>query len=516
MPEFVDSQQEAWVRYAEELIRLQGVISVHPGLRERKGRATNEPALVVTVFRKLPLEALSPSQLVPPELRLAGGRVVGTDVVEDLAGYPTIDQDDASYRPVPGGCGIGTMAVRGFVGTLGGWFCAPQPDGESWQPVWLTNAHVVDITNQNAVPGDSRIDQPFNSGAVIGNTTNVSGWPAAVAGPGATLNGFMDAAIGTVVEEVDPDYEVLQIGDAPFEIGTPTANQAVQKRGRTSRLTQGTIFSPSVTVNVTDGRTGGGGVVAFGLPGQPPVSRIDSNAAGLAAAFGRPGDSGSLVFAQASGRLSSTVPALGLYFAGNFRGVQNSPNPNVLTVRGFMFNINAVMNQFNLELVCTCVARQIVRAILRSNRADSDVGATTDDLRRFRDSVLSRTPRGRRIADAVATAAPAMARVLTLDPVALGLAVELLEPWVDERAGMRLLTRKIDDETVERARKLATHVSEFDPSLGELLDPTCTLLEQYQGKSVTRLIGSIRKPKVITWNDQQPPRRPSPKRRGKR
>lgn len=494
MPDIVEPVQEAWVRYAAELIRLENVISVHPGYRQRSGRQTTEPALVVTVVRKLPLPELAPSQVCPSELRLSGGVTVGTDVVEDPTGIPTIDQDDANYRPVPGGCGIGTMAVRGFVGTLGGWFCAPRVEGSGWQPVFLTNAHVVDVTNQNAVPADPRIDQPVNSGAVIGDTVAVSGWPAAVASTGTTLNGFMDAAIGRLDDGVDPDYEVLQIGDAPFEFGTSAAGTAVQKRGRTSRLTQGTVFNASMTVNVTDGRAGGGGTVAFGLPGQPPVSRIDSNSTGLAAAFGRPGDSGSLVFAQQPGRLDTTVPCLGLYFAGNFRGVQNSPNPNAQTVRGWMFNIQAVARQFDLELVCVCVARQIIEAIFGSQRADSDAGARASSIRRFRDGVMARTPRGRVIADAVALSAPAMARVVSQDRETFDLAVELLEPWADPGAGLGLLRREIDSETVSRARRLADRVRRVAPEAASHIDPTCELLEKYEGRTVGQMMGSIRKP----------------------
>src|SRR5918999_6429843 len=119
-----DDTQAAWELYAEQLAKLPGVVSVSTGRRRRGGKETREKTVVVTVTRKLPANQLGPSAVVPKELRLPDGKVVGTDVVEDPSGVFTPDQDSAAYRPVPGGCEIGPLGSA-FLGTLGGWFCAP-------------------------------------------------------------------------------------------------------------------------------------------------------------------------------------------------------------------------------------------------------------------------------------------------------------------------------------------------------------------------------------------------------
>src|SRR6266542_5065297 len=131
-------------------------------------------------------------------------------------------------------------------------------------------------------------------------------------GPGVTVGGVTDAAIGTLATGVNADLQVLQIAPAPFEIGTVTAGLGVQKRGRTTRLGHGTVQTqpgggPFLAANVT---SPAGGLVTFGLPGQPRLFRIDSPGSGLAVAFGLPGDSGSLVFGTTAGRIQSTFPCV--------------------------------------------------------------------------------------------------------------------------------------------------------------------------------------------------------------
>ena len=60
----------------------------------------------------------------------------------------------------------------------------------------------------------------------------------------------VDAAIGTI--DVDRTDEIRQLGaPAIYELQAPTVGLAVQKRGRTTRLTtNGTVFSINVTTNI--------------------------------------------------------------------------------------------------------------------------------------------------------------------------------------------------------------------------------------------------------------------------
>ncbi len=492
MPEVFDAARAAWTEHAEKLIHYEGVISVEVGRRIKGGKPTKEEVVVVRVVRKRDAADLAPDQAIPPTLTIGGSRTIGTDIVEDPAGYPTIEQDTATYRPVPGGCEIGAFG-SGFLGTLGGWFCQRQDDG-GWNTVWLTNAHVADPATRSQIPADARVTQPAGGG-IIGNTTAVDGWPNPLPAAGVTVPGVNDAAIGRLNTDVDADITVLQIADAPFEIAAAVAEQPVQKRGRTTFRTDGTVDAVGIAVNVGAGP--GLGTVTFGLPGNPPVHRVRSNAMGLGAAFGAPGDSGSLVFNGEPGRIESTFPCVGLYFAGTFRWVQSQPNPNAFTVTGLMIDIQAVMNRLNLTTVCNCVMRSLLDAIFGRGRDASSDGAVTRSetmLRAFRDKALARSSRGKAIAQAMADATPATARVLSRDPEAFEMAVELLRPWADAASGPAILARKIDDETVKRALALAERVQKATGDEKGSFAEMSKVIQAYHGKTVLSMIGRLAKP----------------------
>ena len=317
-----------------------------------------------------------------------------------------------------------------------------------------------------------------------------------------TVGGVVDAAIGVLDAGVNPDYQVLQIAPAPFEIGTVTAGMGVQKRGRTTRLRTGAVATqpgggPFLAANIS---SPAGGLVTFGLPGQPRLFRIDSPGTGLAVAFGMPGDSGSLVLATAAGTLRSTFPCVGLYFAGNGRWVSQQPNPNLFTVTGFAFDIGNVMAQLNLETVCTCIVRSILEAIFGRSAAGASTGDSAERaermMRRFRDGVLANSTAGRVIADAIAETAPDVSRVLALDPVSFGLAVDLLEPWAKASTSLAVLKREIDEQTVITATELVERVVSLAPDTKTRLRPLLDALRKSEGQPVRRLIGSYRPPAI--------------------
>jgi hypothetical protein len=505
MPDIVDDVLAAWERYADELADLPNVVSVGMGYRVRGGKRTRTPALVVTVRRKVGTEQLGPSTMVPREVPLPNGRTVEVDVVEDPQEY-TVEQDTATYRPVAGGCEIGRFG-SGSVGTLGGWFCRRRDDRSGWGPVWLTNAHVAS-GNSSTIPADARITQP-GGGGVIGSTTALVGYPTPGPAAGVTVNAVCDAAIGALDEGVDPDYQVLQIAPAPFEIGTAASGQAVQKRGRTSLRTDGTVdgtagMPPWITVDMASPNSAG--TVRFGSPGNPRVYRVRSNAAGLAAAFTRPGDSGSLYLASQAGRLASTFPALGLHFAGTFTWVSQQTNPNAFTVTSVGFDLGGVMGQFQLDTVCNCVLRAILDAIFGPGRWARELSSGGEStqltrhaegvMRRFRDQVLSRTKVGKQIADAVAQTAPDVSRVLSQDPIAFGLAVDLLRPWATASTSFAVLAKEVDADTIRTARELAERVVQLAPETEERIRPMLELLEGREGEPVRKLLGRQAVPKL--------------------
>ncbi len=58
------------VRAAHEadLMKKANVVGVGVGLRRKKGQLTDEPAIIVSVTRKLPASQLAPEDIVPREL----------------------------------------------------------------------------------------------------------------------------------------------------------------------------------------------------------------------------------------------------------------------------------------------------------------------------------------------------------------------------------------------------------------------------------------------------------------
>jgi hypothetical protein len=51
-----------------ELMRKANVVGVGIGLRSRRGRLTDEPAVIVSVTHKVPRAALRPEDVIPSEL----------------------------------------------------------------------------------------------------------------------------------------------------------------------------------------------------------------------------------------------------------------------------------------------------------------------------------------------------------------------------------------------------------------------------------------------------------------
>src|SRR5438128_1737353 len=93
--------------------------------RQRAGKSTGEPVLVVLVSSKIPASELSADAIIPAEFE-----GVATDVVE--AGRPRLaaappgatwggpyDTDDGRHRPLRGGSRITGAAMSEFFGTLG-------------------------------------------------------------------------------------------------------------------------------------------------------------------------------------------------------------------------------------------------------------------------------------------------------------------------------------------------------------------------------------------------------------
>jgi hypothetical protein len=460
--------------HEEALLDRQSVIGVASGPRIRRGRQTRELCVQVFVERKRPLDALGAAERVPAELAaLDPTQTVATDVIE--IARPVEHQDTTRYRPVPGGCSIGPEASVS-AGTLGGWACDNADDAM----VLLTNNHVISALDN--LPAARRIVQPgrLDGGVlprdVIGTLKRHIALTTVANPPGAPLPPVtpVDAAIGTI--DVDRDDTVLQIGPAIYELQAPTVGMEVQKRGRTTQLTDnGRVFSVNgtFTINYRNG-------TRLGRVGNTFLIRSTNTNV-----FSAAGDSGSLIFNQRQGELNNTRPVVGLLYAG---GSFNDGTPYTLAC-----DINAVFGALNLNTVCTCVVRAILRALFSGRGMDQAaeqrlVRRKERQLRALRSRVVRKTRFGKAFDDFVSADAATLAGVLLADDEAFGLAVRALGPWLELRTTLDMLEAEIDPETVATVRRLtdvlAKQAKELRPQLAAVNDA----VGKAEGKSVGALL----------------------------
>jgi len=79
--EELDRLRAVKAAYEADLMRRANVVGVGIGLRQRGGEPTGEPAIVVSVTRKMPLSQLVPGDVIPCELE---GIPVDVQVVGEL------------------------------------------------------------------------------------------------------------------------------------------------------------------------------------------------------------------------------------------------------------------------------------------------------------------------------------------------------------------------------------------------------------------------------------------------
>jgi hypothetical protein len=302
-------------QYSKHIMEMPNVVGVGIGYKESSGKISDELCVTVLVRRKLPIEALPSSGIIPHELE-----GVTTDVIEvgDLrAQQARTDR----WRPVPGGVSIGHYLIT--AGTLG---CVVR-DRSSNERLILSNNHVLANSNQ-ARPGDP-ILQPgvADHGNVASDTVAqlirfvpisfsiepptcgiaqgvvaVSNKLAKILGSGHRLQAFkqspqavnnVDAAVARPEVGIEFLDEILEIGVVggvtPAKLG-----MRVRKSGRSSGFTTGqiTVLDATVDVNYSD-----------------KVARFEGQI--ITTGMSAPGDSGSLLVAD------DALLAVGLLFAGS-------------------------------------------------------------------------------------------------------------------------------------------------------------------------------------------------------
>jgi len=300
----VSAAQQAKRKSETMLIGMDNVVAVGVGFKSVGGVQTNEPAVIVSVVKKLPSSQLVGLAMVPS---LLGG--VQTDVIE--TGKIVAFQDPKQkMRPARPGVSIGHYQIT--AGTLG---CLVQRSGQVYI---LSNNHV--LANSNAAQFGDAILQPgpydggtaadriatleqfipigFDAGAPPPGGCSPFGFLMRLFGPAprATINepgnNTVDCAIAKPLSPdlVNPD--ILNIG-VPIGVAAAPLGTQVQKSGRTTGFTTDQITQIDVTVSVDYG-------------GKIAVYKNQL----MAGAMSQGGDSGSAV-------LDLNKQVVGLLFAGS-------------------------------------------------------------------------------------------------------------------------------------------------------------------------------------------------------
>jgi hypothetical protein len=293
--------QQTKRQYEPMMMSKSNVVAIGVGFKIAGGVQTNEPSVVVSVIKKLPVIQLPESARVPKTL---GG--VPTDVVE-IGKVFALQDPTEKMRPARPGISIGHYQIT--AGTLG---CLVQRNGQVYI---LSNNHVLAKSNA-AQLGDAILQPGPHDGGTsadqigtleqfipIGFDSSSSPGCSPLAslmrlfGPAKPLinepgNNTVDCAIAKPLsaDVVDPD--ILKIG-IPTGVGTASLGTQVQKSGRTTGLTTDQITQIDVTVSVDYG----GNIATY-------KNQL------MAGAMSQGGDSGSAV-------LDMDKQVVGLLFAGS-------------------------------------------------------------------------------------------------------------------------------------------------------------------------------------------------------
>jgi hypothetical protein len=298
------------------LLAKRNVIACGVGYKISAGQITSEPSVVLSVTQKLPLAQLAAQDLVPKDLDGVMTDVVETGIIRAFQGHR------GRWRPtVPPGVSIGHEDIT--AGTFG---CLVRRGDERFI---LSNNHVLADSNAGR-PGDA-ILQPgrADGGTDADKVAELADYVAldfgeGPAGCGASLawlqrffgpaktaqetqpgENEVDAALGRPLSEDLVSADILEIG-VPAGVAVATLGTEVQKSGRTTGLTTGSIIQIDVTVRV-----------AYGNQTALFVNQL------MAGAMSQPGDSGSAI-------LDMNRNVVGLLFAGSDNTTIINPIQKVL------------------------------------------------------------------------------------------------------------------------------------------------------------------------------------------
>lgn len=314
--------------HQKSIMQKENVVGVGVGHKVKRGKRTDEMCIVVLVSKKLPLQALNPSALIPKTYD-----DVDTDVIEVGELHAQQGRTDR-WRPIPGGVTIGHYKVT--AGTMGGMV----RDRASNERLILSNNHVLANSNE-ASAGDAILQPGTADGGrvdrdLVGHLERFQPIQFTVEPPSCSIALFItrilnkiaewlgskhrliavqqnpqainliDAAVATPLIDIEISDDILDIGvvggTAPVTLG-----MRVRKSGRSTGFTTGQITVVDATVDVNYGQS---------------AARFEDQL--ISTAMSAPGDSGSLLIAQ------DTLLAVGLLFAGSDQVTIYNPIQDVL------------------------------------------------------------------------------------------------------------------------------------------------------------------------------------------
>lgn len=312
IPELMAQVSEVKGTYVYDLLGKRNVVGVGLGYKFSQGVSTGELGLIVSVTHKVHASALATEDLVP---RALDG--VKTDVVETgvLRAFQPGPRD--RWRPVvPPGVSVGHYCVT--AGTFG---CLVRRGAEVFI---LSNNHVLADVNEGQ-SGDAVLQPaPADGGTANDRIATLADYvpldfgtakpECPIAEWSARLLNYVAGAFGShhqleavrqtaginrvdaaLARPLSPDLvknEILHIG-VPTGVGAATLGTAVQKTGRTSGYTRGTITQIDATVRID-----------YDGPSALFSGQLIANP------MSQPGDSGSAV-------LDMDGKVVGLLFAGS-------------------------------------------------------------------------------------------------------------------------------------------------------------------------------------------------------
>ncbi len=286
------------------LMQRQNVVGVAVSRKIKDGRDTGDPCLTVYVEHKIDKKLVGSDNLIPSTV----GKFK-TDVVEIgvlMAGAITATR---KQRPVQPGISVGHFGIT--AGTIGACVKPNTPGGVASKYYILSNNHVLAKSNAASI-GDpvlqpGAFDDGVNPNDIV---ARLSAFVPINFATGTT--NLVDCAIAEADFNI-LDREINWIGYCNG-MGTAAIGMPVQKSGRTTGHTTGTVSAINGTVNVNYGAAG---VARF-------VNQI------ITSPMSAGGDSGSLV-------LDMNNIAIGLLFAGSGAATICNPIAPVMSSLGIKF-----------------------------------------------------------------------------------------------------------------------------------------------------------------------------------